>query len=519
MNFRLTLFLLTLFLGSFIVFSQQNLIATSSFYKDKLFSPFNSTSFSNGSFLPICESQFNLNKKIQDTSKQYYQYTAYLFKKHLFEIKGDDYYLTLSPVLDYNLGRDKNDSLGSRLIQNTRGFFIEGDLGKSFSFSSSFYENQSQFNNYEKAYYLSAGELTPNGKVYVSDNNAVIPGGARTKPFKIDGFDYAYAIGNVVYSPSKRLQIIGGNNSHFIGSGYRSLLLSDNSVYTPYIRMNIKISEKWSFVYLRTRLLNLMRRPIHTTVEAYYEPKGFSVNYLTYKASDKFNISLFEGIVWSKGDSVASTKVNSLYYNPIPGVSEIFVTDHNKMNSLLGLNAEYLINSKHRVYSQLAMSNLNDKYLAFQLGYRGYNFEFLKNFMLQLEYNNVPTPLYTSPNSRLNYSNYNLPLAHTKGNGFQEYIIRSNYEYRRFYIDLKIIVYQLNGFRNGSLLAVDNKSLMQIGTLQHDQIEIGYRFNRKLNLSFFGSYIFRNDLSTPEKLTKFFNVGIRTGLINHYNDF
>ena len=138
---------------------------------------------------------------------------------------------------------------------------------------------------------------------------------------------------------------------------------------------------------------------------------------------------------------------------------------------------------------------------------------------MQLEYNYVPSQLYASSNRRLNYSHYNLPLAQTKGNGFQEFIIRSNYEYQRFYIDVKIIIYKLEGFKSGSILAVNKNSAPQSGQLQHEQIEVGYRFNRKMNLTLFGSYTYRNDTSSSSSITKFFNIGIRTGLINHYNDF
>lgn len=516
-NKVLILFILTC-LFSFSGKSQQNLLPLNSYYKDKLFSPFDSTSFSNGSFLPACESQLNLFKKIADSSKQYYVFTSYLFKKHLVELKGEDYYLTISPTVDITIGEDKADSISPRKFNNTRGFIIEGDIFKNFSFSTSFYENQTRFTNYERAYYLSVGEMYPNGSNY-STQNAVIPGAARTKPFKTDGFDYAYAIGNIVYSPNSRLQISTGNNSHFVGTGYRSLLLSDNSIYAPYVQANCKLSDKWSFVYMRAKLLNLLRRPIFTGAEAYYEPKALSTNYITYKASKKLTLSLFEGMIWSKGDSITTKKVNPLFYNPIPGISE-FIASKNEMSHLIGLNSEYLFSHKHRIYSQVAMSNFDSKNIGFQVGYRGYNFGNVKDLMLQVEYNYVPKSLYESSNRRLNYSHYNLPLAHTKGNGFQEFIIRSNYEYQRFYIDVKIVVYQLIQFQSGSLLAVDKKTDKQFGNIQHEQIEVGYRMNRKLNLTLFGSYLYRTDASLKTtSFTQFFSLGLRTGLLNHYNDF
>jgi hypothetical protein len=500
------------------ILSQQNLLPISSYYKDKLFSPFNNKSFSNGSFLPACENDIKLIDKIADSAKQYYQITAFLMKKHLIEIKEKDYYLTISPTLDISRGIDKNDSLAPKLYQNTRGFYMEGDIFKNFSFSSSFYENQARFTKYETAYYQSVGEFYPNGTSYTSQN-AVIPGGARTKPFKIYGFDYAYAIGNFVYAPSKRIQISGGNNAHFIGSGYRSLLLSDNSINSPYIQTNIKLTPKLSFVYMRSKLTNLLRRPIKTTDEAYYETKGLSINYLTYKHSDKLSFSLFEGVIWNKGDSISSKNVNPLFYNPIPGLSSVFASNKNDFNSLLGLNTEYLIGSKHRIYNQLAMSNFDVKNIGFQLGYRGYNLGNLKNFMLQLEYNYVPRLLYEAENRRLNYSQYNLPLAISRGNGFQEFVIRSNYEYQYFYIDVKVNLYQLEGFQKNSLLAVNKNFIRLHGNVQQEQIEIGFRLNRKMNITVFGTYIYRQESAKDTYVTKFFNLGIRTGLINHYNDF
>jgi hypothetical protein len=516
--YKYTATLVFLFLMMRTSWSQQNLLPISSFYKDKLFSPLKAATFSNGSFLPISEGEYDLHSKIADSSRQYYELTAYLVKKHLLEITGDDYYFTVSPTIDVRYGKDQEEFFPSTKFQNTRGFVVEGDFFKNFSFTTSFYENQARFTSYETAYFSSVGEMYPNGPNY-STQNAVISGAARTKPFKTDAFDYAYSVGNVVYRPSNRLQFSGGNNAHFIGAGHRSLLLSDNSINAPYLRANVKISTKISFIFMRARLMNLLRRPLTTSDEAYYEPKAFSTNYLSYKVNEKCMISLFEGVIWSKGDSVTSTRVHPMFYNPIPLLSEAVIADQQKMSTLLGLNIDYILNNHHHLYGQLAMSNFDSENIGMQLGYRGYDFFKTRNLMLQLEYNYVPKNLYQSSNSRLNYSQSNLPLAHTKGNGFQEFILRFNYEYERVYFDMKVISYALNEYQSGSLLPVKKNTNLQYGTLQHDQFEIGYRFNRKLNLAIFGSYLFRRDFSNNAAMTRLFSVGIRTGLDNHYNDF
>jgi hypothetical protein len=500
-------------------FAQQNTLLLNSFFKDKLFDNSTNDQYIGSSFLPVYESEYSLNDKVRDSSKQYYDLTETLFKKHLFEAKGSNYYITISPVIDLQIGKDLADTADRRLFQNTRGVFVECDLYKNFSFSTAFYENQGRYSNYESNYYKAHGELYPNqsaGKY--TTQNAVIPGGGRTKIFKLDGFDYAYAVGNLVYKPHRSIVLSAGNTTNFIGDGYRSLLLSDNSVASPYFRASFRLSEKWEFNYLRSRLINLMRRPVSTTVEAYYETKAFSTNYVSFKPNSKITISLFEGVIWSKGDSIVSKRVNPLYYNPIPFVANIALSE-NEVNSVIGLNFSMLPFKSHRIYGQLAIGNLNSDQLAYQLGYRGYNYFGLKNFMVQMEYNNVSNEMYTSSNSRLTYSHYNLPLAHTKGNSFQEFILRNNYEWKRVYYDVKSILYLLKDYSSVGLLPVKKETSLENGFVFLQQIELGYRFNKKMNLTLFFNWQYRSEQLTFNETTNQFFIGLRTGINNHYNDF
>jgi hypothetical protein len=163
---------------------QQNTLLLNSFFKDRYLLHSSSDGFIGTSFYPTFESNYDLNRKIADSSKQYYDLTEILFKKHLFEAKGEDYYITISPIADLRRGRDRADTNARTLFQNTRGFFVEGDLLKNFSFSTSFFENQARFTRFETEYYTSIGELYPNqtNGVYTTQN-AMVPGAARTKPF------------------------------------------------------------------------------------------------------------------------------------------------------------------------------------------------------------------------------------------------------------------------------------------------------------------------------------------------
>jgi hypothetical protein len=208
-----------------------------------------------------------------------------------------------------------------------------------------------------------------------------------------------------------------------------------------------------------------------------------------------------------------------LFYNPLPLVSGLIMSKE-KVNTLYGLNLSFALKSNHRFYGQIGFSNLSIKNSALQIGYRGYNYFGLTDFMLQLEYNNVAESTYNSSVNRLNYSAYNLPMAHVKGNAFQEILIRSSYSYKRMYIDLKTNYFLLNNYNSGSLLPVDKQSQKVDGSVLLTQLEFGYRFNKLINLSLFASWLLRNEHSDLIDLTtNQFSIGLRTGILNHYNDF
>lgn len=499
------------------LFAQQGLIPLHSFYKDQLFANKGKQPFVNGSFLPACENDYNLIPLINDSTPQYYQFTHVLFQKYLFELKGEDYFLKISPAIDFSYGRDLGDTITRSLFQNTRGIHVEGNLFKNFAFSTSLYENQGRYTQYESNYYRSSGELYPLDTSYLTQN-AVIPGGGRTKDFKGDGFDYAYAVGYFVYQPFRWLRVRAGNNQQFIGDGYRSVLLSDNSYSAPYFQLEWKISPKFSFVYHRARHMNLLRRPLTSSVEAYYEAKGYSVNYFTYKPLENLAISLFESGTWNRGDSLVSRHANPLFYNPVPVLSGLLLKGKDEVVSLLGLNISYQVAANHRIYGQFAVNDFDSKKLAFQLGYRGYNYFGLRDFMLQAEYNYIAPEAYEAGNRRLNLVHYNLPVAHPKGNGFQEFVLRSNYEWKRVYADLTAIYYLLQNYSPEALLPVYRDLSRSSGNVLYTRLELGYRFNRKMNLCLFVNWTYRQ-ASGEQLYTNFMSGGLKTGFINHYNDF
>lgn len=503
---------ISFFILTSLVHAQQGFIHASDFYKDQA-AKYSSHYFPDGQY-PKNEREFDLIAHINDSSKQFYTLTEVLFKKHLFEIKGDGYNLNISPVFDFSYGRDLSDTSARNLYQNTRGVYIDGDIGKNFSFSTEFHENQGRYTGYQTQFYTSHGELYPTPTGY-NQQNAVIPGETRTKPFKTDGFDYAYALGYLAYRPHKNVLLSGGNSTHFIGEGYRSLLLGNSNGYAPFIKLDWQISRKLKFSYLRARNLNLLRRVATGSAESYYEAKAFGMNYLSYEPIPGIGISLFEGNQWSRGDSIQSTLTPIASYIPIPFVSSAIENDRKKLNSIWGINLVISKFKNHVIYGQLVIDDLTFNDCAVQVGFKGFDYFNLNQFMLQIEYNYVPENFYTDPsNNRLNYSHYNMPVAHLLGNNFSELFAKASYEWHRIYANLWVD-YADRGSQSGTPLLAFN--LASNATPKQSvflaSTEIGYRFNRKMNLCLFGQFTLRTD-NLSDRNTAFTSAGIKTAIKN-----
>ncbi len=495
--------------------AQVGVMHLNTFFKDRYF---NNTpempAYKSNGFFPVSVSTYDLPKKIADTSDRKNWFSKKLFNEYLIDFKGKNFRIKATPTFDVSLGRNTLNS-SEKLFQNTRGFYLQVDLMRNVTFSTSFYENQSRHTWYETNYFQSHGERYPNADGYYPDN-AVIPGMTRTKPFKNGGFDYGFAFGEVNYRPHKSVWIAFGNGQRFIGDGYRSILYSDNSVVSPFLQVNYEVNTKWKITNYRSKLTNLLRRPQSATVESYYEPKMSSINYVSYQATNKWNVALFEGIIYGKGDSIKSERVDPWFYNPVPVLGALLV-NKNKANAILGVNTSYQFKNIH-LYGQFAV-NTHNKGTGGQIGARFYP-TLGKHFVLIQIEGNLTSNLYNSENPRLSYSNYNLPLAHPKGNNIQEILLRATYEYKRIFFSSKTILYRYNEYANNALLPLHIELDTQNGWQLHENIEIGYRFNPQINFSAFIGVTYNHIQTDQLKYSSnVISLGIRTGLINNNKDF
>ena len=487
------------------------------------------------SFKSIIKSDLNfdvdsiLESQIQSDYSNWY--LRKMFSEHFFLLKGEDYRVVASPIINLTSGKEFIQEKNT--FTNTRGFVIEGDLGKKISFFSSFAENQSIFPDYLDAQIRK---------------NLVVPGQGYARYFKETGFDYAMSSGYVSYRPNKMFAVQFGHGKHFIGDGYRSLLLSDNTFNYPYLRIQTTF---WKVQYtnLYTEFQDINYFIDNGTVNydvMGYAKKYMSSHYLSINATKKLNISLFESVIWRMNHAPGSSGFDVNYLNPIVMLRPIEFSVGSSGNVLVGLNLKYKLPFSSYLYGQLLLDEFtleqiksNNGYwankFAYQLGYKIFNAFSIDNLTLQTEYNLARPYTYSHWNTQQNYAHYNQPLAHPLGANFSELLLLLNYRWKKFVIDGKIISSKYGSdikgdpFSYGSNVYVnyidrpaDFGIDMYQGNLTTVNIKIfniSYIVNPKTNLKINLGVTLRDFKNEDEELqTQFINFGIKSDLFNHYYD-
>lgn len=522
---KLVFAFLLLFVSSIKINGQQKQLPLNTFYKEKFIQFSKQKSIE--TFFPVNQRDLDLLKIIRDSSLQYSEATERIFKHHFIELSKKEGKIGISPIVHYTKGKNQLDTNTWPLSRNTRGVFIEGDLLPGFSFNFMFCENQGVFQEFESAYFNSRGELYPDYQGY-KVQNAVIPGATRTKEFKKNGYDYTYSIGNISFTPLRRWHIDLGNGQHFIGSGYRSLLLSDNSANAPYLRSKWILSDQWEYQLMARKQLNLYRKINTLAVESNYESKLMMTSYLTYRPIPSVSLSLFTTGNQLRADSLIKHPFGWSTFVPLPLIqNDLILPQAHTVNGITGLNIDIAFPSI-RAYGQFVLDRYDKEWIiASQLGAYFFNPFGVKNGLIQLEYNYVPRFFYADPNPKLSYSHFNLPSAHVKGNNFHELILKLSYEYDRLYLSTRTILYITKGGDFMQQLGVNTifnsptyKPATASGFTANEAVELGLRFNKKYNGSIFIEYRGRaSDYGKQKKAYQSLSIGIKTALLNEYFDF
>ena len=460
------------------------------------------------------------------------------WNENMVRLRGKDYWLTVDPGVDLQAGKDIGDDINT--YNNTRLAQLQGGIGKNISFYAVVFESQGRFAGYFNRF---AESIKPDG-----GNPAIIPGFGIAKTFRSDSYDYPLATGYVSYTPSKWFNAQLGHGKNFIGDGYRSLFLSDNASPYPFVKLNTTF---WKIKYTNTWMFLRDVRP-EVTESGTYRPKYMANHYLSYNITKRWNIGLFETVIW-ENDNNQGFDFN--YINPIIFYRAIeFSVGSRGGNAIIGLSSKYKFTDKINAYGQWIIDEFsgddvfsgNGSYknkTGYQLGVKYYEPLNVKGLMLQAEYNRVRPFTYSHNSIILNYGHNNQSLAHTLGANFSEFVGIARYNRGRIFGDLKVIVAKRgvefdtatdDRFYGGDIYGTEDVRVSDLGnevgqgntsTFFHTELQGGYLINPATNLKIYASLIAR-DFSPEQEQTNFFNenttwvnFGIRTDIFNWYYDF
>jgi len=474
------------------------------------------------------------NKKLAFNKKSWF--SRKLLDEHLATVSGKNYWFAVDFGVDLQLGRDTGNDLDT--YNNTRIGYIQGGIGKKLTYYGAIFESQGRFADYFNR--LARSRNPADGYP------AVVPGRGVAKSFGDNGFDYPVTEGYINYRFNDNFNLQVGNYRNFIGDGYRSLFLSDNTSPVPYVKVDAKFWKvKYTNIYMQARNTNFL------TEGGAYSTKFIALHHLSWNVNRRLNIGLFEAAIWN---NEAERGFDISYLNPLLFYQMVeFSTGTDAGKVMVGLNYKYKWTDNIYSYGQLLIDELSvddvfggDKSFknkfGLQLGLKYFDAFKVKDLDFQLEYNQVRPYTYSHFQQVTNYAHVGQSLAHLWGTNFREAIAIARYRKDRWYGHAKFI-YGLRGFEpnadnipfyGSNLFGTERNIFSETGVeigqgnkanSTFAELEVGYLVNPAANLKLYMNLIHRDfsiDVQNErnfDNTTTWINVGFRADLFNWYFEY
>ncbi len=432
-----------------------------------------------------------------------------VFKHHLIRVeeKKEAVKLNISPMMILDASTDLAAPTYSRYLTNTRGVFANGTIGEKFYFETMFAENQATFPSY-----LSTQITT----------NSVVPGQGRWKQFKVTGYDYAWVGGVISMQPNKRLNIQMGHGKQKIGHGYRSLLLSDNALNYPFLRLTHQYWKgRIQYSHIYAQLSNLTAASLHRSlkIERLFQRKAAAFQYLSINWAKWLNTSFFQAMIAQPGDSYNRQHLPLGFVNPLPYAGRLqFGLNDTRVNVLTGIDVLVKLSDQFQLYGQYMAdsydkSDFSNSRIGIQAGIKYFSAFNWKPLTLQAEYNRAAYGSYRNTLGVIgknDYTHNNEALAYTAGPG-REFLFIANYSAHR------VVAHAQYHYR------VIAGPVKDAGDVNLVQLRVGYVINPAYNLQVCGGYLYRKqnlfNFNPSVTETGWFYLSVRTSLYNTYYDF
>ena len=349
------------------------------------------------------------------SSKPFLKY-FYKARSDLFSVREKDFDLHLNPVLYLSAGNESASDVTPFI--NTRGVEVRGIVDEKVGFYSFIGENQANF-----PLYVREGV----------EDNIVIPGEGFWKEFKDDGYDFFTARGYISLNATRHIDLQFGYDQFFVGNGHRSLILSHHAPPYVFLKVNTQV---WKIKY--TNLFTELTEDVFGNARGLtgsrpYPKKYMAFHHLGVNIGKKFNIGVFESVVYGSEDSLQDASLELRYLNPIIFYRAIEQQNGSSDNVILGMDFKWLVTPGFSLYGQWVL----DEFLLDRIregnGWWGNKFGFqfggeyvdvfgIENLDVQLETNWVRPYTFSHDTPFGSYSHYRQPLAHPIGANFKELV-------------------------------------------------------------------------------------------------
>ena len=335
-------------------------------------------------------------------------------------------YFVINPIIHSEFGPKSSFSNG--FMTNNKGIEFFGRFNKNVSFSTQALEGVSYLKDYELSYRRSFG--------YVPGVALAVRKMDTADMFKARASIYINLMGNE--SGTRKIQLAFGNDNNFIGYGYRSLILSNFSPATTYLKLIYKLGPfRYQNLFQQMEAYSVVKKQV------VLERKYLALHKATLDIAKPGNPSKKDWLEIGITETILQGRTNGQldlnYLNPIIFYRSIERDLGSPDNVMISLDAKLKLKNGF-VYGQLLLDefryrdlvNGNSRYNKFgvQLGgyYKLLEDKRLGSLVVNGEFNKVRPYTYSHYSIFSNAANYNQSITHPLESNFREGIFQLRYK-------------------------------------------------------------------------------------------
>ena len=344
---------------------------------------------------------------------------------------------------------------------------------------------------------------------------------------------------NMKYYFNKFITADFGKGKHFIGNGYRSLLLSAEHSPYSYLRLTTEFG--------RVRYYNLYTTFLDIQNLSQDRKKHASIHFLDFRLADNINIGVFEGVLWQASDENYNRGYDVEYLNPIIFYRPVEFSKHSPDNVLMGANFNAKLKTT-TLYGQVLLDDLNisrqkDRDEDYNVGFFQNKFAYqlgiktsFKRVNALLEYNQAQPYTYAHKEPMQSYTHMNQALSHPLGANFKEAVLLANYYKGNWKFSTKLTLAKvgldsINSHYGQNIFASDFDAQGEGGEYSYGNFngqgvstqintlhtEVSYSFKW---FDFFGSVFYKNKKSElVDQTSLWYSLGVRTFPFSTFQDY